>query len=85
MEVSKLQLNKKATATIREVQRFIYEFQRRKNTLPSRVALYPGKYADLEKAVVSELIKKNAGSASKKEVRAPKEITIQGIQIHPHS
>ncbi|WKD48975.1 hypothetical protein [Microbulbifer spongiae] len=85
MDVSTLQLNKKATAIIGEVQRFISEFQLRKNTLPSRVALYPGKYADLEKAVVSELIKKNAGSASKKEVRAPKEITIQGVQIHPHS
>ncbi|WP_299947797.1 hypothetical protein [uncultured Microbulbifer sp.] len=85
MDVSTLQLNKKATAIIREVQRFISEFQRRKNIRPSTVALYPNKYSDIERAVVSELRRQNKDSASQKEVRAPKEITIQGVQIHPHS
>ncbi|WP_160153311.1 hypothetical protein [Microbulbifer sp. ALW1] len=85
MDISKIPLNKSATAVKDEVDRFIVAFKRCKSAPPSRVALRADKYAQVEKAVFAELRRRHKASGSDRKLRTPKKLTMGKTELYPFS
>lgn len=85
MDISKLPLNKSATAVKEEVGRFIVAFKRCKSAPPSRVALRADKYAQVENAVLAELRRRHQVSGSDRKLHTPKKLTMGETELYPFS
>ncbi|WP_444958251.1 hypothetical protein [Microbulbifer sp. ZKSA002] len=83
MEISKLPLNKQATAVVAEVKKFLSAFQVLKNRKPERVAVKSDKFQMIQRAVVAELRRQNKGAVSAKEITPPDVLQVEGVHIYP--
>jgi hypothetical protein len=83
VDISKLQLNKTATAVKAEVAKFVEEFQRCKSAPPSRVAVRADKYDQVQRAVLAALRRQHKASGSDGKMPTPEKLTMGKVELYP--